>query len=184
MSKPILIIITGLPATGKTTLGRKLANELNLPCISKDDIKELLFDTMGFEDREWSKKIGVSSYELLYYMAESILKSGSSLVLEANFDPRFANKKILELKGTYNFELFQIRCFTEGEILFERFKKRAESHERHQGHVDSENLDEWYPILLQGKIEALNIGGEFFDIDTTEFNNVNYDELVNALNRT
>ncbi|MFZ4462043.1 MAG: AAA family ATPase [Patescibacteria group bacterium] len=44
--KSLLIIITGLPCTGKTTLGRKLAEELRLPFVSKDDFKELLFDDL------------------------------------------------------------------------------------------------------------------------------------------
>lgn len=52
MSKISLIIITGLPGTGKTTLGRKLAEEFRLPFISKDDIKEFLFDNLGWKDRE------------------------------------------------------------------------------------------------------------------------------------
>jgi predicted kinase len=58
MKKNLLIVITGLPGTGKTTLGRKLAEELALPFISKDDIKELLFDGLGWEDRAKLKKWG------------------------------------------------------------------------------------------------------------------------------
>ncbi|MBT4071896.1 MAG: AAA family ATPase [Candidatus Magasanikbacteria bacterium] len=37
--KSSLIIITGHPATGKTTLGRKLSKKLNIPFICRDDIK-------------------------------------------------------------------------------------------------------------------------------------------------
>lgn len=181
MSKNSLIIITGLPCTGKTTLGEKLAKEFRLPFICKDDIKELLFGNLGWEDREWSKKIGKSSYDLLYYMTESVLSAGKALIIETNFNPKFDGKKLLDLKEKYNFVPFQVRCFTDGEILFDRFKKRAESGKRHPGHVDSGSLEEWRPILLQGKIETLNIGGEFFDIDTTDFNKVDYDKLNSAI---
>jgi shikimate kinase len=47
-----LIIISGLPCTGKTTLGRKLAQDLSLPLICRDSIKESLFDSLGYSDRE------------------------------------------------------------------------------------------------------------------------------------
>ena len=47
MTKSLLIIINGAPCTGKTTLGRKLAKQLCLPFLSKDGIKEVLFDTLG-----------------------------------------------------------------------------------------------------------------------------------------
>jgi predicted kinase len=181
MSKIPLIIITGLPGTGKTTLGRKLAEEFRWPFICKDDIKELLFDGLGWQDREWSKKLGVASYGLLYYITETNLKAGKSLIVETNFHPMLSTAKFLDLKKKYDFVPFQVRCITDGEILLDRFTKRAHSDERHPGHVDSENLDELRPILLQGKIEALEIGGEIFDIDTSDFNKVDYDKLVSAI---
>lgn len=181
MSKISLIIITGLPGTGKTTLGKKLAEEFRLPFICKDDIKELLFDGLGWQDRERSKKIGKSSYDLLYFITEQILSAEKSLIVETNFNPKFDDKKFLDLKKKYDFVPFQIRCITDGEILLDRFTKRANSDERHPGHIDSGSVDEWRPILLQGKIEALNVGGEIFDIDTSDFNKINYNNLVRAI---
>ena len=55
---PRLLIVNGLPGSGKTTLSRELAPRLGLPLISKDDIKELLFDQLGWSDREQSKRFG------------------------------------------------------------------------------------------------------------------------------
>jgi predicted kinase len=181
MEKIALIIITGLPVTGKTTLGKRLADELDLPFVCKDEIKELLFDGFGWEDREWSKKIGGASYDVLYYIAESILRAGKSLIIETNFNPKFANQKLLELQEKYHFTPVQIRCFADGEVLFERFKARAESTDRHPGHIDGENLDEWRPILLQGKIEALHVGGEALDVDTTDFDKMDYERIVRVI---
>ena len=47
MSKPLLFVITGRPATGKTTLARRLAVDLRLPLIHKDGLKESLYDALG-----------------------------------------------------------------------------------------------------------------------------------------
>lgn len=178
MAKNSLIIITGLPGTGKTTLGKKLAKDLGIPFISKDNFKEILFDVFGWQDREWSKKIGGASYDLMYHVAESILESGKPLIVETNFNPKFANQKFLELKEKYDLALVQVRCVTDGEVLFERFKKRAESADRHPGHVDGGSLDEWRPILLQGKIESLDIGSEILDVDTTDFEKIDHKKLL------
>lgn len=54
-TNPLVILILGLPGAGKTTWGKKIANELHLPFISKDDIKVRLFDVYGWKDREASK---------------------------------------------------------------------------------------------------------------------------------
>ena len=182
--KPTLIIITGLPGTGKTSLGKEIASNFNLPFISKDAFKEILFDVLGSKDREWSKKIGMASYDILYHITEENLKANKSLIIETNFDPSFANKKIHEFTKKYNFTPFQIRCITNGKILFQRFKERSNSSERHEGHCDNDNLEKWGPVLEKGSIEALEIDGETFDIDTTDFEKINYKELFNKIKET
>ena len=42
-----LILVNGLPGSGKTTLSRQLGGILQLPVISKDVLKEALADTAG-----------------------------------------------------------------------------------------------------------------------------------------
>jgi tRNA uridine 5-carbamoylmethylation protein Kti12 len=48
-----LVLVTGPPTSGKTTLARPLAHHLDLPLLGKDAIKEALFDTLGTGDRAW-----------------------------------------------------------------------------------------------------------------------------------
>jgi len=46
-----LIILSGIPGSGKTTFSDYLSKELGIPAISKDFIKEILFDDLGFQSR-------------------------------------------------------------------------------------------------------------------------------------
>ena len=80
-----MLIVTGPPASGKTTIGRPLARALALPFLSKDLFKESLFDSLGGSDREWSRRIGLASTQLLFRCAEALLEAGHSCALESNF---------------------------------------------------------------------------------------------------
>jgi hypothetical protein len=54
MRKPF-VVISGLPGSGKTTLGRRLAPALDLPLIDKDDILDRLFASKGVGDAAWRR---------------------------------------------------------------------------------------------------------------------------------
>ena len=62
-----------MPGTGKTTLAKKISEELNLPLISKDNLKVMLFDALGWKDREWSEKIGNVCYKIMDHVVEAQL---------------------------------------------------------------------------------------------------------------
>ena len=140
--KPILILISGFSCTGKTTLAKLIAKRYSLPLIGRDDLKESLYNSLGYKDREWSKKLGIASYDLLYLFIEQLLANKLSLITESNFKSGTDTANLLNLKSKYQFSLLQIHCYTSVEIALQRFKDRAISSERHPGHVDSSIYEE------------------------------------------
>ena len=104
MSQNLLIIVSGPPGAGKTTLAKRIAEELGLPLLARDDIKELLFDTLGWSDRQWSRKLGLASGRVLYHLLEELLKANQSLVVESNFRKEFASEELGALQRKYRFE--------------------------------------------------------------------------------
>jgi predicted kinase len=181
MKKPLLIIVSGPPCAGKTTLGRRLAKALSLPFIHKDGIKESLFETLGWQDREWSQQLGRASSELLWYFAEAQLAAPRSLIIESNFDPTFATSRLLALKTKVDFEPFQVQCIAAGEMLLQRFKARAASGERHPGHVDHLNYAEFQSTLTHPRLYTLEIGGSGVEVDTTDLQQIDYERLIQTV---
>ena len=43
-----IIVLAGMPASGKSTVAAKLSTAFSLPTLAKDELKESLFDTLGF----------------------------------------------------------------------------------------------------------------------------------------
>ena len=172
-----LIIVTGLPATGKSTLATWLGKQLAIPFIHKDAIKEILFDVLGWSDRAWSQKIGAASIELLYYFAQMSLMAGKSIIIENTFRPDLASAKLSALARQANAGTIQIICRASTEVVYQRFQQRAEAGLRHPGHVDRQVLDE-PKVSLDDRPLRLDMDGEVIEIDTTDFSTVCYESIL------
>jgi len=178
MKIPIVIIINGPAAAGKTTIGRAIAEKLRLPFICKDDFKELLFDNLGWSDAAWSKRLGKASFEILWHVVGVLVRAGNSMIIETKFDPKAAVDKFSKLKKDNNFKVFELNFHASREVLLERFKLRAAT-VRHPGHVDLTRAEEYAANLNNGRIDHLNLPGiTIIDIDTTDFEKVDIDQIV------
>jgi len=173
-----LVVISGLPASGKTTLARLLAAELRLPLVGRDDIKERLFESLGWSDREWSKRLGGASWDLLYWFVETQLAAGQSCIVESNFNPQWDSERINACADRFGARLVQLHCYADGGVLVERYLGRVASGERHPGHVDHVTIDEQRERLLAAKPEPLALDGTTLVIDTTDPANIDYDWIV------
>jgi predicted kinase len=171
---PVLIIVLGLPASGKTSLAKELSQRLHLPLFYRDELKEILFDQLGFEDREWSKILGKASYALLYQVILNNLGSNVTTIVESNFNNQYDKDKFAALQSTTDCKIIQVLCKSKPETLELRFEVRTQTGERHPGHVDGANLDEMRDLLYTTPSEFLDLPGERVEVDTDDFKKVNY----------
>ena len=174
---PWLIIVTGLPAAGKSTLAAWLSEQLAIPFISKDAIKEILFDVLGWSDRQWSQRLGLAGIELLYYFADTALMAGRSIIIENTFRPDLASAKLATLAHRANAGTIQIICRASTEVVYQRFQQRAEAGQRHPGHLDLQIMG-LPKVSLDDRPVRLDIGGEVINVDTTDFSTVNYQAIL------
>ena len=80
-----LILIVGELAAGKSTLANHLAARYGIPAFTKDRIKELLCDGIGFQNREENLKLSFVTFDLLFHVFECFAAVGAPLILESNF---------------------------------------------------------------------------------------------------
>jgi predicted kinase len=177
MLQPHLIIVSGPPCVGKTTLARRMARELVLSLVTKDDIKESLFDSLGWSDRAWSRKLGTASYALLFYFVEALVSAGRPLIAESNFDARFHSERLRSLQDKYGVSALQVQCYADGAVLRERFRARAFAGARHPGHVEHLQWNEQAQVLEKGRLENLEIVGKVIQLDMSDFAAIDYAAL-------
>lgn len=160
MDRPLLVVVTGPPAAGKTTIARAIAARLRLPLIAKDTIKEALFDGLGAGDLDWSQRLGPPTFGVMLALAEESLAAGAGLVLEANFVRGGETaRRVAALPARF----VQVHCSAPLAVLLERYASRV----RHPGHVDSERIEAIRELVEAGSYEPLALPGETLRVDTT-----------------
>jgi nicotinamide riboside kinase len=179
--EPKLVIVAGPPASGKTTLAQRLASHFSLPLMTKDMIKEILFDTLGWSDAAWSQRLGQASTALLLRFAQAQLAAQRSCVIDCNFVAKQATAGLLSLQQRHPFEPIQILCRADYAILIERLMRRADAGERHPGHIDHIRVADFSIAYLQAQSEPLAIGGQLIELDTTDFAAIDYTALWEQL---
>ena len=166
--RPTLIIITGHPGSGKTSIAKRLSDHYRIPFISKDALKERMFDALGSRDKGWSLKVSAASHRIMDDMTSQILKSGSSVIVESNFKADIDSDRFRRIIETYHVPCIQILCTAKGEILFERWTSRINEGERHEGHVEEVSLDQIREDLSL-PYSPLTLPGKLIELDTSNF---------------
>jgi predicted kinase len=178
-----VIIVSGPPASGKTTIAQRIAEELDWPFVYKDGVKERLFDLIHCAEHTQVTNLEQTSLAVLYYFVEVELRAGKPLVVESNFKPKFEAETFQALQKQYGFYAIQVRCWADHGVLVERFRERAESEDRHPAHGDLGNVDDFEASLENGEYGLMDLGGSELPVDMTDFEQIDYPALFADLRR-
>lgn len=153
-----IVLVSGPPGSGKTTVARPLAERLGFALLTKDDIKETLYTALrgASGDVEFSHTVGIAAMELLWALAPRC----PSVVLEANFRTKSASErgKVAALIAN-GAAMVEIYCRIAPEQASRRFRERALHERRHPAHplaeMSPEQMAEYEePFALSPVIEV------------------------------
>lgn len=160
--KLYLILITGLPASGKTTIATHLVKDLSCQYIGKDQYKIELYDKYGFCSIEEKKILDAKSEEIMYSNLRSLLKQGKNVVLDKWICGDFS--RIDSIAKATNAKVITIYLVCNADIATRRYNNRIINDSRHIGL----SLKNKYPFVKDESefnyalIEDMQKRSEFF----------------------
>lgn len=79
---PFVVVVSGMPGSGKTTLGVQLSRRLHVPFVCRDDIKTGLHVTQGVDGADASTYSALA-FDLFVDVVRALVVAGVSIVAEA-----------------------------------------------------------------------------------------------------
>lgn len=163
-----LLLIMGDLATGKSTFAEQLSVRYDTNLFTKDSIKEILGDTIGFSNRAENLKLSQATGELMCFLFARFAKLKKDLILESNF--RLAElEKLHCVAAEYDYQVLTLVLRADVQVLHRRYLNRMHHENRHPVHLCTQfNTLEGFQSYLES-IRSAQIPGEVVSVNADDF---------------
>ena len=165
---PLLVVVMGLPATGKTTLAHALAGRFGLVHLSSDVARKKLGGLRptahrpeSYERGLYSRSMTRRTYAVLLRRAARALRRGQSVVMDATFGQLGDRAAVRQLARRTGARLHVVLCSADDGVIRARLETRA-----FDVRSTSDARLEIWPSLRAAFAEPLEIA-DTITVDTT-----------------
>jgi predicted kinase len=180
MTRPTLVLVSGPPGSGKTTLAHAVAPLVACPVVSRDEIKEGIVHAAGGDRGAWGGPVSKRTFEVFFATIRVLLDGGVTHIAEAAFRTDLSAPELAPFLAIARMRI--VHCSVDIAIARSRIERRAHTGAR-VAHPD----DELLAALDDGSLAFRMFDPPPLDVpvlhvDTTDGYHPTLDEIVAFIN--
>lgn len=165
---PLLVVVSGPPGAGKTTLARTIARTVGCPAICRDELKEGMVHATGMATHELDRRILPAFFGVLGLL----LEAGVTTVAEAAFQDRLWRPGLEQLHRLARVRI--VHCVVDADVALARARRRWERDPlRRAAHAPPRPTDAF---------DRVAVDAPWLEVDTTDGYDPDLDTIVRFLN--
>jgi len=171
-ANPALIIVSGLPGTGKSHFCRKLAERMDIVILESDSLRRRLFATPSY-----SKEESTQLFRACHSLVEELLRKGVSVALDATNLEEHNREQLYHIADQSGARLVVVRMEAPVEVVQQRLERRS----RREDQSDHSEAD--WNVHSKMKSTVDKIGRNHFAVDSSKDIAPVIDKIVRLVNR-
>lgn len=137
-ARPVLCVVSGPPGSGKSTLARALADDIGVPAIIRDEIKQgMVLATTPARDTGYDD-LDIPTLRAFFDVLTVLARAGVSVVAEAAFQDKLWRPNLMPLAEFAEIRI--IHCTAPQSVLHARIAHRAATVPHRRAHNDGDLL--------------------------------------------
>ena len=131
-SRVVLVLVGGLPGTGKSTLAGGIAGERGWVVLRSDEIRkdlagapQSIHEDPGYRQGSYTKAMTDATYDALVSRARELLEQGTSVILDASWSSAEQRESAVSAAGRCFADLVALRCVAPLDMASARVVERA-----------------------------------------------------------
>lgn len=156
VAKPFLIMVSGLPGTGKSHFSRELAEHLPCTILNSDVLRKTLFPSPQYTASESNRL-----FSTIEYLVDNLLSNNIPVLVDATNLVRHHRERLYRIADKLSLKLAIVRVEAPVEVVQERLQSRMED-------ADSEDASDADISMYQRmRPKAQRIQRNHFVVDTS-----------------
>ncbi|HEY33619.1 MAG TPA: ATP-binding protein [Dehalococcoidia bacterium] len=170
LARPVLVVVSGLPGTGKSYFSKRLAERLPFFVLESDALRKILFSTPSYSSQESSQL-----FRVIHLLLRELLKKGIPLILDAtNLSERF-REHLYGIVDRLNVKLVMVRVEAPPDVVYQRLEHRA-------GDLENKSDADW-SVYRRMMSSVDKIQRNHYVVDTSQDINPVIEKIVREVKR-